>query len=150
MVRAGPPAWELESRRSLFLVLTKSLCFWTTHGTQLSGVCSKSPHFLDPGILGEAVMAIPVPPPICLLIGEWSKSQTPAEFWLLEAIGSGNKQPPRAGLYCRPADLTPLPCTDVGTPEWPPAAGAGTRSPFGLLEKLGVSLSQVMVGQRPR
>lgn len=99
-------------------------------------------------------MAIPVPPPICLLIGEWSKSQTPAEFWLLEATGSGNKQPekqpPRAGLYCRPADLTPLPCTDVGTPEWPPAAGGGTRSPFGLLEKLGVSLSQVMVGQGPR
>ena len=49
-------------------------------------------------------MAIPVPPPICLLIGEWSKSQTPAEFWLLEATGPGNKQPekqpPRAGLYC--------------------------------------------------
>ena len=35
----------------------------------------------------------------------------------------------------------------MGTPEWPPAAGAGTRSPFGLLEKLGVSLSQVMMGQ---
>lgn len=52
----------------------------------------------------EFVVAIPAPPPICLLIREWSKSQTPTEFWLFEATGPGNKQPekqpPRAWLCC--------------------------------------------------
>lgn len=33
----------------------KSLCFLTTHSTQLSGVCSKSPHLVRPGLLDEAI-----------------------------------------------------------------------------------------------